>query len=288
MTTAGWAIVPTTDPAPFCRTLQVGMGGADVAAYQLMLHNFTLDNPRSRVRTYGISPDPIHHFGYFGTPMAGQVEHFRKLHNEAHPQDTISPSGGMIGPRIHRALTRWAGPDAQALLREQWKLLHPESSADVARTIAVHAMRNWYAHRGVSIYSGPGHSTIGRRWDGIESRRMPPDFPRYSDCSAGCTWALWVAADDHRDHVHDPSQNGWAWGSTLSMAPHGKAVTASGAEPGDLFFYGTSVDHTTHVAMMVEKVNGVPYVIGFGSQGGPSFLPYRYRHDVVLVRSYIY
>jgi hypothetical protein len=277
-----------TDPAPFCRTLHIGMGGPDVAAYQLMLHNFTLDNPKSRVRTYGISPDPVHHFGYFGQPMAAQVEHFRQLHNAAHPLDIIGASGGMIGPRIHRALVRWVGPDAQALLREQWKALHPESSIGSARATAVHAMRNWYAHRGVSTYSGPGHRTIGRRWDGIEARRMPPDFPRYSDCSAGNTWALWVAARDHAAVVHDPSENGWAWGSTLSMAPHGQARTASSAQPGDLFFYGRWAGLTTHVAMMAERVNGVPWVIGFGQQGGPSYLPYRYRHDLVLIRSYFW
>jgi hypothetical protein len=280
-------VVARVPPRPFCRTLKVGMGGPDVAAYQLALHNFTTKNPKSKLRPYGISPDPLHHFGFFGAPMAAQVERLRKLHNENHPKDIIDPSGGMIGPRMHVVLAALMGPDASSLLREEYDKLHPQMTA---REFVVGVFRDWYAHhKGESVYSGPGHSTVGLRWDGISHHRPAGDYPRFADCSSGYEWALWLGQLKFGPNVvEDPSRNGWAWGSTLSMAPHGVARSASTAEPGDAFFFGRSAWNTTHVAMMVERINGVPWTIGFGSQGGPWLLPYRYRHDLVLVRSYIH
>lgn len=270
------------------RTLVVGNVGADVAAVQLMLHNFTRDNPKSNLRPYGIKPDPLHHKGFYGQATAGQMDHLRKMHNAAHPRNVIPPSGGMFGPRMHAILSKWAGPDAIKLMQEEWDKRHPQPTTTEARDMAADAMRWWYGHRrGFSIYSGPGHRTIGLREDGIQNRRLPPDVPHFSDCSAGCQWALWVASRRFPKMVIDPGANRWGWDATGNMVTHGSFVRASNCKIGDLVYYGSSVGYTVHVSMVVDFVRGVPWTIGFGHQGGPRFNPYTYHsYPVVAIKSY--
>jgi hypothetical protein len=152
-----------------------------------------------------------------------------------------------------------------------------------ARQMVTNALTNWYRnHRGQCVYT-QGHE----RWDGIVNKRKPPDFPRYADCSSGSTWALWLAWLVYPDVVSDPSENGWSSGWTGSMIKTGQVRTASNALPGDCVFYGGGYNATTHVAVMVARIGGKPWVIGMGSPGGPSYVPYDYRSDVVGWRSYI-
>lgn len=274
----------------FVRTLKEGDHGPDVAGVQLLLNLYTKANPHAKtpVRPYGIKPDPIGHNGHYGPATAGQMDHVRKNHNDAHPHDIIPTSGGMYGPRMHAVLEPYSGPMVEQLMKEAWEHLHPPDHEHQARLVAVQAMQYWYGHkRGYSTYSGPNHSTIYRREDGIQNRRRLPDVPHYADCSSGTQWALWLAWLEYSANVIDPGQNNWGWDTTANMVLHGAARSASNCKPGDLVFNGTSVSNTVHVSMVMEFIRGVPWTIGFGHQGGPTFNPYNYHnYPVVAIRDY--
>ena len=54
--------------------------------------------------------------------------------------------------------------------------------------------------------------------------------------------------------------------------------------PGDLVFYAGSGSTPTHVAIMVGRKQGRPYVISHGNEAGPLFLRWNYRRHVQLRR----
>jgi hypothetical protein len=122
------------------------------------------------------------------------------------------------------------------------------------------------------------HYTQGsKRWDGITHHRDPRrgEVPSHADCSSFLTWILWAALAlvFHRpDRVngHD-----WKAGYTGTMIQHGAKVPQGQHKlQGDLVFYGSPV---SHVAMVVERVNGVLMVVSHGSEGGPYYVRYNYR-----------
>ena len=249
-----------TATCPYVEQLRVGMSGPHVAAYQRMLHRWD-----PHVRPAWASPSEEH--GLFGKPMLAQVKTFQEKH--------AIPSSGVIGPRTHLELVKSADRRACFLLREEYERRHPEvTGRELARQAALTA----YAHEGQMTYAGPHSQWIPRRWQGIAEGIQPPDVPSYADCSSLATWCLWTA----RDHgAQDPSANGWKWGTTFSMEPNGRPVSAATAQPGDLFFY------VGHVAIMVDRAQGVPIVVSFGGQGGPHHLAYSYRSDLTSVKNYV-
>jgi hypothetical protein len=216
--------------------------------------------------------------GAFGEADSGLVRRFQR---EAGLRET-----GAIGPATHTALAALADEEARRLVREEHARRHPRATA---RGLAVLASFAALDRRGEMVYSGPGRATVARRWQGIEEEIEPPASPEYADCSSLATWCLWVG----RAHGStDPSRRGWAPGSTATMEPHGRAVPLDDAPPGALLFYARD-GLGGHVAMLVERVGGIPFVVSFGAEGGPEYVQWDYRRarfgadDLTSVRDYV-
>lgn len=255
---------------PYVEALHVGMTGQHVAAYQRMLHRF---DPNLRPQW----ASPSEEQAFFGEPMKKQLQTFQGTWSQKHPNQKAIPPTGQLGPASHNALSQWADERSKFLLKQEYDRQHAQVTG---RLVAVQAAQLALSHRGKMMYSGPGSNYIPKRWQGIQERLMPPNCPTYADCSSLASWCLWVARDQG---AHDPSQNNWGWGTTLTMDPHGRQATAATAKPGSLFFYNRP---TTHVAIMVERVQGVPMLVSFGGQGGPSYVRYDYRGDLSVIREY--
>ena len=268
---AAGAPAAEAERCPYVEQLHVGLTGPHVAAYQRMLHRWN-----AAVRPRWATPDEEH--GFFGDDMRDQVKSFQRAWSDEHPDRPHIPQTGYVGPVTHTALLEWADDRACFLLRKAHDRLHPTVGG---RELAVAAARVALAQRGRMTYSGPGTTYIPKRWQGIASRLVPPACPTYADCSSLASWCLWVAREQG---ASDPSVNGWSWGTTYSMIGHGRPLTVSPALPGSLFFYNSP--SPTHVAIMVDRAQGVPFVCSFGSQGGPYYVRYDYRSDVSAVRDY--
>jgi hypothetical protein len=216
--------------------------------------------------------------GPFGDADAGLVRAFQ---GEVGLRET-----GAIGPATHTALSARADDAARALVLEEHARRHPHPTA---RGLAVLASFAALDRRGLMVYSGPGRETVARRWQGIEDELVPPAAPDYADCSSLATWCLWVG---RAYGATDPSRRGWAAGSTATMEPHGRAVELDDAEPGALLFYARA-GLGGHVAMLVERVRGIPFVVSFGAEGGPEYVRWDYRRerfgadDLTSVRDYV-
>jgi len=115
-----------------------------------------------------------------------------------------------------------------------------------------------------------------------------PNIPEYCDCSEFATWTFKCAG------FKDPNgldYNGY--GNTYTMVSEGRKVgSIRDAVPGrSLVFYGrTSWGAPTHVAIYVSHHQKLVFkryaVVSHGSEGGPFFLDYRYRHDIHSIRVY--
>jgi hypothetical protein len=134
------------------------------------------------------------------------------------------------------------------------------------------------------------HYTRGSaRWQGISRKRNARlgQYPSYADCSAFATWCLWnglYLGFGKRDIVNGAS---WTGGFTGTLLSRGKLVRdRRNMLRGDLVFYGRGWPGN-HVAIVVAVKNGVAYVVSHGSEGGPYYLRWNYRSDVMCVRRYI-
>ncbi len=136
------------------------------------------------------------------------------------------------------------------------------------------------------------HYTQGpRRWGGIDKdlRSQEGEYPTHADCSSLMTWCLWNALRvkfDVRDVV-----NGAAWkaGYTGTMLTHGKRVIhMENVQRGDLVIYGNG-GTGKHVAGVVgrRKRDGKVMCVSHGSEGGPYYVAYDYRPDLMQFRRYI-
>lgn len=258
---------------PYVEQLHVGKTGRHVAAYQRMLHRWNAE-----VRPYGASPSVEE--GYFGEPMREQVRIFQRTWSKRHPSARRLPPNGHIGPRTHKALVRHADARACSLLRKE----HEAQMGAAARKIVVKAaLKAYQDHQGKMIYSGPNTSAsvMAKRWEGIDKGIELPRVPKHADCSSLATWCLWNARERGATDPSHPDDQTWTWGTTFSMEPNGKKVSVAKARPGDLVFY------EGHVTIIVERSQGIPYVVTFGSQGGPYYEKYNYRTDVTSVKDYI-
>lgn len=128
------------------------------------------------------------------------------------------------------------------------------------------------------------HYTQGpRRWQGISDRLLARDgrFPSYSDCSSAATWLLWNALNVQFGMADVVNGQRWAAGYTGTMLGHGRVVSASSAQVGDLVIYGSGAPGQ-HVTVCL----GNGWVFSHGSEAGPYKLALRYRSDVMSVRRY--
>jgi hypothetical protein len=135
------------------------------------------------------------------------------------------------------------------------------------------------------------HYTQGsQRWQGIADTRKSQmgQYPNYADCSAFATWCIWngiYVKFGVRDTV-----NGAAWkaGYTGTMLSHGKLVQhLASVRVGDCVIYGRRNTTGAHTAIVVGRRNGQIMVVSHGSEGGPFYLPYNYRSDIMCIRRYI-
>ncbi|CAG8666724.1 4719_t:CDS:1, partial [Acaulospora morrowiae] len=118
-----------------------------------------------------------------------------------------------------------------------------------------------------------------QRWSGIRNQVCPKvDVPPHADCSSFVTWLYWSAFGSGPDYLNDAN---WTGGYTGRMADHGKKISLSEAQPGDLVLYGTA-KKLAHVAMYV----GNNEVVSFGQTGPAHLLDVHYRNDFIQVRSY--
>lgn len=155
-----------------------------------------------------------------------------------------------------------------------------------ARRAAVDAAWLGYNHRD-RIHYTQGND----RWQGIRDTRYSrkDEYPNYADCSAFCTWCLWNGL--HVLFSKPDVVNGadWKAGYTGTMLSHGKVISKlSNVRWADCVLYGTRGTAGKHVAICVGVKNGKLMVISHGSEGGPYYVPYNYRSDIIEIRRYIH
>jgi hypothetical protein len=164
-------------------------------------------------------------------------------------------------------------------------LRHAQKTA--ARDRAVQAAMLGYYHRSAIHYT-----QLGRRWEGITDTRYSRQgqYPNYADCSAYVTWCLWNAlkvAYGVKDVVNGAD---WRAGYTGTMLSHGMVVEkVADMRRGDAVLYGSGPPGK-HTAIIVGRKGGrrgTPMVVSHGSEGGPYYVAYNYRSDIMSVRRYI-
>lgn len=128
------------------------------------------------------------------------------------------------------------------------------------------------------------------RWEGIRKRLNARlgQFPKNADCSSFATWCLWNGLHigfGVRDTVNGAN---WNSGFTGTMLRNGKQVhQLSNVQRGDCVIYGTGAPGH-HTAIVVGRAkDGTPMVVSHGSEGGPYFVRYNYRRDIMQIRRYI-
>lgn len=113
-----------------------------------------------------------------------------------------------------------------------------------------------------------------------------PRYAKHLDCSGTAIYIPWLADRHFRARgitvpSPDPTYGYSGYGNTWSLARGGVSVAESEAEIGDLAFYSSSISHVaTVIALNPTRV------LSNGSQGGPYFLPLRYRRDFRYLRRY--
>lgn len=155
-----------------------------------------------------------------------------------------------------------------------------------ARDIAVHAALIGLRHAPVIHYT-----QLSERWQGIADTRYAArgQYPNYADCSAFVTWCMWNALAVRFSRVDHVNGARWKAGYTGTLIGHGKAIRRSSEiMRADAVIYGPSRNNTEHTAIIVGRKNGVPMVVSHGSEGGPYYLPWNYRSDILSVRRYIH
>jgi hypothetical protein len=161
-----------------------------------------------------------------------------------------------------------------------------ESQRNKARGLITQAAWLCYRNRARVHYTQGG-----RRWNGINNHDVAAkgDYPRYADCSAFATWCIWNGL--YLPYKVKDTVNGCGWkaGFTGTMLSHGKQVNhKENWLRGDCVIYGRQGSTGAHTAIIVNTTKqSQPMVISHGSEGGPYYLPYNYRSDIMQVRRYI-
>jgi hypothetical protein len=137
------------------------------------------------------------------------------------------------------------------------------------------------------------HYTMGRhRWQGINHQQNAKqgEYPTQADCSSFVTWCLWnglFIPFKTRDTVNGSN---WLAGYTGTMLEHGKRVAhLSNVQRADAVIYGENGSDGAHTAIIVGRrpSDGKVMVISHGSEGGPYYIAYDYRDDIMEIRRYI-
>lgn len=137
------------------------------------------------------------------------------------------------------------------------------------------------------------HYTQGpKRWEGISKRLNAKEgnYPKHADCSSFATWCIWNGIhlkNNVRDTVNGA---GWRAGFTGTMLRNGKRVVSrANVLRGDCVIYGRPGSTGAHTAIVVGRRNSDSkiMVVSHGSEGGPYYLPYDYRSDVMEIRRYV-
>jgi cell wall-associated NlpC family hydrolase len=162
-------------------------------------------------------------------------------------------------------------------------LLHTPAKRLHARRMAVEAAA-LALHHAASVHYTQG----ARRWEGIDKklRAYRGEYPKHADCSAFVTWCLWQPGL-HYDLPDFANGQHWRAGYTGTLVNHGVRVTNDHYLLADVALYGDPFGSSGHTALLAGEVRGTPYVISFGSEAGPFFLPLRYRGDLLEVRRMI-
>jgi Putative peptidoglycan binding domain len=115
------------------------------------------------------------------------------------------------------------------------------------------------------------------RMDGVRNRLRPPAFPRWEDCSSSCTWFAYCGEWDNPN-----GYSGWPpYGYTGTLVTNGRY--SSTKRRGAFGFYGRGWPYS-HVVISVG--NG-DRVVSHGSDSGPYLLPWNYRSDFRMWRTYV-
>ncbi len=137
------------------------------------------------------------------------------------------------------------------------------------------------------------HYTQGpARWEGIRAdlNARLGEYPRNADCSALATWCLWnglFIPFKVRDTVNGA---GWLAGYTGTMLSHGKRVEhLVNVQRADCVIYGRPGSTGAHTAIVVgrRKSDGKIMCVSHGSEGGPYYVAFDYRSDIMQIRRYI-
>lgn len=212
--------------------------------------------------------------GYFGklsdwatkSPVLGifavrKIKRFQKEHG-------ISQSG-WLGPVTFKALAPYFDDYSISLYMPKEKTLR-EKVVEAARYF-------------VSIEPRVHYTESASRMTIVRKRLRPPvadGIDIWEDCSSFDTGLYWIAG------APDPNGRGYdGQGYTGTLYPRGRSVTAAGARPGDLVFYGwdSRINAPAHVALYI----GNGRVISHGSEAGPLELGVDYRGDRHDIRSYL-
>lgn len=151
-----------------------------------------------------------------------------------------------------------------------------------ARELAVQAAMLGYRNKVRIRYT----TKVSVRWEGIDKdyEAAAGEYPKNTDCSGFVSWCewngLWVPF-----HARDTLNGGaWKWGNTASMLRNGKRVVhLANVLPADYVIYGDG-GGGKHAAIVVGRREGVPMVVSHGSDGGPYYLTWDYRKDVMQFR----
>jgi len=149
-----------------------------------------------------------------------------------------------------------------------------------ARRIAVAAFKLAYQHA-PSVHYTQSSARFGGIRGGL--RYADGQYPTYEDCSSMYTWCLWNALTSVGGRGFSDIVNGAGWraGYTGTLLSHGEKV--DNRMPGDAVLYGRGFPGS-HVAMVAENTD---MVYSHGSEGGPYYVKWNYRSDVMQVRRYI-
>jgi cell wall-associated NlpC family hydrolase len=163
----------------------------------------------------------------------------------------------------------------------------PEEKRDRVRDRVCQALKLGLAHRDKLHYT-----MDGRRWEGIEQHRDAHlgQFPAHSDCSSFATWALWNGLFLMYGRPDNVNGHHWNAGYTGTMMNHGwrlpEPLDPDDMRRGDCVFYaGTNFNHVAVV--LNRKADGTLMVVSHGSEAGPDYRKYNYRHPILGARRYI-
>jgi cell wall-associated NlpC family hydrolase len=245
------ATSPPKKLAPFRRKVRLGSRGLDVRAIKRAL----------AVAGYGKWNDkPTLLFGPFAVK---NLRSFQKANG-------LKPTGVYDLP-THRKLARHF--DAYGV----WLLLHyrgkrPTPPTSSTRQKIVATAIYGYLHRG-SIH----YTQTSLRMQGVRNHLHPPEYPNWEDCSSYATWCYYVAGAPDPNGLHYSG-----YGYTGTLANHGRSVSVAQMQPGDLVIYGHTFPYH-HVAIYI----GHGKVVSHGGESGPLIVPYNYRGDLRMIRSYM-